>query len=293
MSKAKVLQFLFFVGLILMITNCEKSINIDVGQIHPRLVVNSILDKDSILKIQLSQSKSMMDSTQSIAKINSATIKIFEDEVLKQTLTTGKSGLYTANFKPKLGSGYMISVDDTGLGHVEASTFIPSPPDLFTATQTTELTPGSAPQYIKFNVSIKNQSVSPDYFYLRAFIIKKGYFPGANSNFVTQCNIYSDDNIVVTDDHTLKGVLFDDVAFLGQSYDLIVYTPTKVSTSFYLWFELSSLSPDYYRYLYSAVMQNNAGSNPFAEPVTIKTNVLNGAGIFGAENSIFVKAVTF
>jgi hypothetical protein len=40
-------------------------------------------------------------------------------------------------------------------------------------------------------------------------------------------------------------------------------------------------------------MQNNAGANPFAEPVVIKSNVQNGTGIFGAQNSVFIQATTF
>jgi hypothetical protein len=39
-------------------------------------------------------------------------------------------------------------------------------------------------------------------------------------------------------------------------------------------------------------MQNNAGNNPFAEPVVIKSNIQNGTGILGAKNSVFIKATT-
>jgi hypothetical protein len=293
MSKVKIIQLLLSVAFILLISSCQKTVSIDVGQIMPRLVVNSILNKDSLIRVQLSKSKSMMDSSQAIERINTATVKIFEDDILKQTLTKGIAGLYSATIKPKLASDYRIEIENSEFGHVEATALIPAAPQLVSATQTTDLTPGSAPQYIKFKVGLKDDGIQPDYYYLRAFLIKKGYSPGANPLYVMACDIYSDDNVVVTDDNTLKGVVFDDAAFVGSSYELIVYTPYRVTQDFNLWFELSSITSDYYKYLVSTIMQNNAGNNPFAEPVVIKSNIQNGTGIFGAKNSVFLKATTF
>ena len=293
MSKVKTIHLFLLIVFILATTACQKTVFIDVGQIQPRLVVNSILDKDSIIRVQVSKSKSMMDSSQSIDRINNATIKIFKDNILVQTLTKGFSGLYNSSIKPKLASDYRLEIENTGFGHVEATTRIPLAPHLVTATQTTELTPGSAPQYIKFRVGLKDDGILPDYYYLRAFLIKKGFAPGANYKYVLTCDIYSDDNVVVTDDHTLKGVIFDNASFVGSNYELIVYTPYRVTQNYNLWFELSSITSDYYKYLVSAIMQNNAGDNPFAEPVVIKSNIQNGTGIFGAKNSVFLKATTF
>jgi hypothetical protein len=293
MSKVKTIHLLLCVAFLLMIAACQKTVFIDVGQIQPRLVVNSILDKDSIISVQVSKSKSMMDSSQSIERINNATVKIFEDNILKQTLTKGLSGQYNATIKPKLASDYRLEIENTGFGHVEATALIPQSPHLISATQTTELTPGSAPQYIKFRVGLKDDGIQSDYYYLKAFFIKKGFAPGAKNKYVLACDIYSDDNVVVTDDHTLRGVIFDNAAFVGSNYELIVYTASRITQDYNLWFELSSITSDYYRYLVSAIMQNNAGNNPFAEPVVIKSNIQNGTGIFGAKNSVFLKATTF
>lgn len=293
MSKVKILHLLIVLTFILLSSACQKTVLLDVGIVKPRLVVNSILDKDSIIRVQLSKSRSMVDSSGSIEKINTATVKIFEDNVLMQTLTKGSAGLYNSSIKPKTGKDYRLEVDNTEFGHVQASALIPTPPVLKYATQTTVLTPGSTPQYIKFKIGIKDLGIQPDYYYLRAYIIRKGYLPGANSSFVLSAVIQSDDNVVINDDSMLKGVIFDDAAFTGKDYEMIVYTPYRITRDFNLWFELSSITSDYYKYLVSSIMQNNAGSNPFAEPVVIKSNVQNGTGIFGAQNSVFIQATTF
>jgi hypothetical protein len=293
MSKVRRTHLLLLSFFILLIAGCQKTVSIDIGQIKPRLVVNSILDKDSLIRVQLSKSRTMTDSTLYIERINVATIKIFEDGILKQTLTKGLNGLFNSTMKPRIGSGYRIEIEDTGFGHIEASALIPPAPHLVYAAQTLDLTPGATTQYNKFKIGLSDDGIQPNFYYLRAFLIKKPYMPGANPVYVTKCNIYSDDNIVVTDDHTLKGVVFDGAAFVGSSYELIVYTPTKITTNYYLWLELCNISRDYYKYLVSGIMQNNAGNNPFAEPVIIKSNIQNGTGIFGAKNSVFIKATTF
>jgi hypothetical protein len=293
MSKVKLLHLLIVLAIIILGSACQKTVILDVGIVKPRLVVNSILDKDSVIRVQLSKSRSMVDSSGSIEKISTATVKVYEDNILMQTLTKGSAGLYSFSLKPKTGKDYRLEVDNTEFGHVQATALIPTPPFLNYATQTTVLTPGSNTQYIKFKIGIKDEGIQPDFYYLRAFIIKKGFLPGANSNFVMSAAIQSDDNVIITDDSMLKGVIFDDAAFIGKNYEMIVYTPYRITKDFNLWFELSSITSDYYKYLVSSIMQNNAGSNPFAEPVVIKSNVQNGTGIFGAQNSVFIQATTF
>ncbi len=271
---------------------CEKTVSIDTGKIKPRLVLNSLIEPDSVVKIELSKSKSLMDESQWVEMIDQSSIKIFEDNTLIQTLTNSIEGLYVASFKPKENINYRIEIDNNTFGHVSASATIPPKPVLVSVIPTTELTPGSSPRYYKYKITIKDDGSHRDYYYLRAFIIQKGFSPGMEFSDISGYDIYSDDRVVVSDDHTLRGVLFDDGAFDGFDYELIVYSPFRLTQGYSLWFELASISREYYNYLASVVTQNNAGDNPFAEPVIIKSNVQNGTGIFGARNSVFMQAST-
>ena len=292
MTFRKIYRLLLFSIVALLYNGCQKVISIDTGEIKPRLVLNALIEPDSTFKIELSQSRSLMDSLQSIALITSSTVKVYEDGVLKKTLGYGKEGVYNASFKPKQTSTYRITVDNTEFGHIEATTNIPDQPTLVSAVPTTELTPGSSPRFYKYKLVIRDSGLHRDYYYIRAFLIQRGYAPGNTAGNITAYNIYSDDRVVLNDDYSLKGVLFDDGAFNGYDYELIVYSPYKVSFANPLWFELSSISKEYYNYLSSVITQNNAGDNPFAEPVIIKSNVLNGTGVFGARNSVYLKAST-
>ena len=276
----------------LLYSGCEKTVSIDTGDIKPRLALNALIEPDSIFKVELSRSKSLMDSLQSIDMVKNATVKVFEDDILKKTIINSTTGIYSAVFKPKLTSIYRIEVDQPEFGHTLARTGIPSKPVLVSATPTTELTPGSSPRFYKYKIVIRDSGLHRDYYYLRAFLIQKGYTPGAVSGKVAVYDIYSDDRVVVKDDHTLRGIVFDDGAFNGFDYELIVYSPLKITAANPLWFELASITREYYNYLASVIMQNNAGDNPFAEPVIIKSNVENGTGVFGARNSVFLKAAT-
>lgn len=276
----------------LLYSGCEKTVSIDTGDIKPRLALNSLIEPDSIFKVELSRSKSLMDSLQSIDMIKNAKVKVFEDDILKKTIINSTTGIYSAAFKPKQTSIYRIEVDQPEFGHTLARTGIPPKPVLVSATPTTELTPGSSPRFYKYKIVIRDSGLHRDYYYLRAFLIQKGYTPGAVFSKIAVYDIYSDDRVVVKDDHTLRGIVFDDGAFNGFDYELIVYSPLKITAANPLWFELASITREYYNYLASVIMQNNAGDNPFAEPVIIKSNVENGTGVFGARNSVFLKAAT-
>lgn len=276
----------------LLYNGCQKTVSIDTGKIKPRLVLNALIEPDSIFKVELSKSRSLMDSTQSVEMISNASIKIYENDVLKKTLINGIGGVYNGSFKPKQTASYRIEVNTTEFGHVEAATNIPDQPVLVSAVPTTELTPSSSPRFYKYKLVIRDNGQHRDYYYIRAFLIQRGYAPGTPFGNVTAYDIFSDDRVVINDDHTLRGILLDDGAFNGYDYELIVYSPYRVTFANPLWFELSSISKEYYNYLSSVITQNNAGDNPFAEPVIVKSNVLNGTGIFGARNSVYIKAST-
>lgn len=289
----KIYRLLLFSIVALLYGGCEKTVSIDTGKIKPRLVLNALIEPDSIFKVELSKSRSLMDSSQSVEMINSASVKIFEDGVLKKSILGGREGVYSALFKPKQTSIYRIEVDNVEFGHSVATSSIPDKPILVSAVPTTELTPSSSPRYYKYKLVIKDSGKHRDYYYLRAFLIQRDYAPGTTIGNVMPYDIYSDDRVVVSDDHTLRGVLFDDGAFNGYEYELIIYSPYRVTFANPLWFELASISKEYYNYLSSVITQNSAGDNPFAEPVIIKSNVQNGTGIFGARNSVYLKAATY
>ncbi|NWJ52517.1 MAG: DUF4249 domain-containing protein [Bacteroidetes bacterium] len=286
----KIYRLLLFSIVALLYNGCQKTISIDTGKIKPRLVLNALIEPDSIFKVELSKSRSLMDSSQLVELINSASVKIYEDGVLKTTLGFGIEGIYVAPFKPKQTSSYRIAVDDAEFGHIEATTNIPDQPVLVSAVPTTELTPASSPRYYKYKLVIRDSGKHRDYYYLRAFLIQRGFTPGTPVGSVIAYDIYSDDRVVINDTYTLRGILFDDSAFNGYEYELIIYSPYRVTFANPLWFELSSISKEYYNYLSSIITQNNAGNNPFAEPVIIKSNVQNGTGVFGARNSVYLKA---
>jgi hypothetical protein len=288
----KIYRLLLFSIIALLYYGCEKTISIDTGQIKPRLVLNAVIEPDSTFKFELSKSRSLMDSTESIEMISNASVKIFEDNILKQNLINGTRGVYVASFNPKQNANYRIEIENIEFGHVEATSTIPDKPVLLSAVPTTELTPGSLPRFYKYKLVIRDNGLHRDYYYLQAFEIEKGFSPGTSADRISSYDIYSDDIVVVSDDNTLRGVVFDDGAFNGSDYELIVYSPSRVISDNSLWFELSSISREYYNYLVSVVMQNNAGDNPFAEPVIIKSNVQNGTGVFGARNPVYLKAST-
>jgi hypothetical protein len=82
-------------------------------------------------------------------------------------------------------------------------------------------------------------------------------------------------------------LLCTDDAFDNRSYRFLVYTFDQLpfeDPNSRLIVRVTSLSRDAYLYLRSLEQYNQADGNPFAEPVTVHSNIEDGYGIFGLGN---------
>lgn len=81
------------------------------------------------------------------------------------------------------------------------------------------------------------------------------------------------------------GLICSDGAFNGGTYRFATFTwedlPIGQTSGSQLRVRVTSLSRDAYLYLRSLEQYRNADGNPFAEPVTVHSNIENGYGIFG------------
>jgi hypothetical protein len=80
-------------------------------------------------------------------------------------------------------------------------------------------------------------------------------------------------------------LIFSDKAFKGEKCTLKVLADYKTETDSTAFFQLSAISPAYYHYYESFALAVLVADDPFAEPVNIYTNIINGKGLFAASAS--------
>jgi hypothetical protein len=85
----------------------------------------------------------------------------------------------------------------------------------------------------------------------------------------------------------MHAVTFSDVAFDGQTYtftvDVRVHTDSRGEVS-EPYVRLEAVSERYYRYIRARQAISDNQGNPFAEPITLPSNVTGGLGIFAGRS---------
>ncbi len=104
--------------------SCTDSIKLDLSHLPTQLVVNSVINPDSTIRVYLSQTQDFASPT-SIHKYPNASIQLFEDGALVGYLTEQDS-FYSMDYHPQINKEYALEIDAEGFETVYAKTRIPA-----------------------------------------------------------------------------------------------------------------------------------------------------------------------
>lgn len=97
--------------MILACSSCESIIDFNGETKAPLLVVNSILQPDSIIVVQITKSKFFLSSNQNFPAVRDATVKVTVNDIVKETLTHIGEGYYKSNIVVKENDRVQISAE--------------------------------------------------------------------------------------------------------------------------------------------------------------------------------------
>ena len=282
------------ITVLFIVLSCTKEIPFkgDVG--NGFIVVNGIIESDSIIKISLSKSKAAIgEQNTGPSEITTSATLILTDKTTGETFTSStinSNGEYEFGTKAKIGHSYSISITH---------------PSYSTATSETSIT--DAVQIKDWDTSsIKNEynsteknlvltidDPSPENLYiLKVFAV---------DSLQKEESIYlipNENNEVFSDNGGIS-YLFDDSGFNGQSKKIVVkFNPAKYMDALNYDYAgeksykvvLYNVSREVYNYILSTSKAVNSDGF-FSEPVKVYTNITNGLGVFGgmSSSSVFIK----
>jgi len=312
-------------------TACESLIDdFDYEKKPSKLVVNAILNPDSIISIHISSSISY-NPPSTYKQVENAVIELFEnDQLLGQLLSKGR-GYYTlSETYPKEGAIYKVLVAAEGYQSVWAETTIPRKIENMKVENSMQTTYRDGysfssmecrinyevplNQYVFYGTSVSSQKqgslseyicveretpyfngyyyemdscyrIEPDSlatrtehisFYSNSSLIK--FFKGSRSYYMASYNdgdysekiYFSNKNygsnnlpiVISTNQHNLLHNINNEITIWTDSYDEILYN-----------------------FMYSLAKKEELDEDPFAEKVSVYSNVHGGLGVFGSTNS--------
>lgn len=272
---------------------CQKQVNIDLPYEGNKLVVNCLFFQDSIFAARVTSSseiKYILDYTIP----NSSQVTLYEDGIYKENME-----VKTINFKTyfvsktlaKNGKTYTLKASAPGFEPIEGVDITPDAP-VFSAYNYVSNKNGINSNS-KINITIKDIPGANDYYLLRLYAadtnkstIGTRYTISAYSQYYFQLDqVTNSSALSLFGDNFDNIAIFSDEIFNGKEITLQA-TVSDYSDKDYIAIELVHLTKDSYRYIKSVNDQSNIDGNPFAEPVTIYSNIKNGYGIVGGQSKV-------
>jgi hypothetical protein len=310
------IQYLKYSGVLVLLTTlfsaCEKNIDIDIGDTDPMIVVNGVLKADSAVEIYLSRTRHILDNNEINSLLN-ASVEISDEEGNSEALVLGSGNLYRTdqmNIQP--GKTYTIRASAPGYGDVEATTLVPERVPIARFDTSTvyndwgddmiefaiELDdPPGVENYYMISISTQLSFSYKEYsYYLDTLYVdleKDTVVVGYVRDSVVFTNVqneniwFESENLAIEQQESYTSrVIFSDRLFDGRSYTIRGRFNTwflqGISDSAAIDVRLQTIDSHYYKYIDSREDHYYARNDPFAVPVIVHSNILNGVGILGA-----------
>jgi hypothetical protein len=301
MQKNIVFCWLMLAALALSLQACEdtfaKEVIIDVPKQPNKLVLECANETGERLEAYCTQSVSVLAPNSSMPLPN-AFITLYEGGLLRDTLVYNAGArLYRAKNDTRFISGntYTIKGSHTGLAAVEATTTAPQPVAIQSLSYRPRFrTDANGQERDEIRFSFQDAPGQADYYEVQVQVPlgNTGQYrpvfclytvdPDAETGLGGVGVTYDD---CIEESFVMKDLRFDgrtkEVTLQVESDDLLTVTlPT--GTVLRPRVVLRAVTGDYYRFYKSKRAYEDAEDNPFAEPVSVYTNIKNGFGIFAA-----------
>lgn len=266
---------------------CEKTVYIDIPDKGRMITINSLFNPDSLLKVYVSKSCYILDYD--IQAIENATVEIYENGNLIDTLPYLNNGLYkSATKKPSSGDRYKIKVTVPGMGTAETESYIPPETNIISIDTTSVKridTGGYRYEQLEFRVKFKDNPDKKNFYLLKPNQINIYTYDDYESDTIITDTIqstmfYESNDPSVVEDLKL-GLLFNDNLFNGNIYEFVLSGKDFYSGTTSICINLNSISEDYFKYLATSNKHMEANWDPFMEKISVYSNVEGGVGIFG------------
>jgi hypothetical protein len=259
--------FLFLVG-------CELVVDIDVPFEQGQLTLNSLFHKDSLWSVHVSLNQHILDEA-TTERVRNATVVVYKNEIPIDTLSHVSNGLYRSDTaKPEIGQSYKITVSAPGHEDAFAHSHIPLPTTItHVDVNTTE---------DESTIRVKFSDDPDEVNYYQIILEQEGEFiDWQNGNVVTsrgRVPIETNDPSIENDEYIgYNGFLIRDIFF--QNEGVVSFTTFNSQHSGMI-VTVRTVSEDYYRYKTTGDLQEETSGSPFAQPVNVYKNIINGFGIF-------------
>ncbi|MDA3890363.1 MAG: DUF4249 domain-containing protein [Salinivirgaceae bacterium] len=320
----RIFKFIFSAKLFIMVLlfiSCEKVIDIELEESEQMIVVNSVINPDSLILVNLTRNRHILDNADIQPMEESKyhpIIKLFADDNYVENLVAVADGDYISSIKPEIGVNYSLQISEPKFNTVYTSCKIPAVVsigniDTSTVTITTDEYYYWSGNRNNLNCKVAiNDPVGENNYYMIKIEADKSYWQIRDTSYmvvdsalvngkwiydfreITNYEKYDrfiDNQIYYTSDDISvqfkvgNSCVFSDAFFDGNAYEFSASIPENNLYSLdstIIYINLVSLSEEYYKYLKTRHMHYSSKDDFFTTPVPVYNNIVGGAGIMGS-----------
>ncbi len=310
------LNHLLSIMIISLFCSCHSTTEVEMPNDESFLVTNSVnFQPDSTWLIEVSKSDSYLDNNNHTLN-DDAIVILKDDQGLEIQLFPKKIkdvAFYASDQKPEAGKRYEIKINVSGFPETSAKSEIPEPVQIEHVIIDSTILKDAYDFYrkngnygpydgqtINCYVSFRDPSSIKNYYQLKLYRETEDEYIDLNGNPVKSYS-FTESGFHLDNDGKVSFMIKNDELFNGTLYTWNVQVPisnfydfkfgSQLNDKFKnkLHFTLRHLSKDYYNYYETRQLQDIRNGDPFAQPVIVHNNIVNGAGIFaGFSQSVFI-----
>lgn len=176
-------------------TSCESNMNVDIPVQAPKLTVNCILKTDEAVTMQITESQSYLESTDTSKFVRNAMVQLFEDNILVDNLIYNEYKQFNQKFGnyislkgviPSPDYSYRLEVNVPGFEEVTSITSIPQPVPILSVDTNTVFIKNGDYTYKTLECAIKFEDPLEIKNYYKLSIDRLGLFETCK-NWGTNC----------------------------------------------------------------------------------------------------------
>ncbi|PSL49960.1 uncharacterized protein DUF4249 [Chitinophaga niastensis] len=277
--------FVYAALLVLFFCSCEKRVDIKLPYDGDKIVVNSLIQPDSVIYIRVTRSvPSNVYDDNGFTEITNAAVTLEENGVVLTPLQWQEikgHGYFVSTQKAILGKQYTVRVAAAGMQPVMATDTLPAAPDVSMAAAQRNSS--------RVRFTLKDRPDAADFYRIRIF----AYGPDGQPDTLRLFRLDPSFNNNMVDFFTSgsnSSLIMNDARFNGKEVNFVLQTQDPIANTTQLMVEVSTLTNDAYQYFKAVSAQERNGGTIITEPVRVFTNVSNGYGIVAGINT---KRMTF
>jgi hypothetical protein len=279
------MRFVYTVLLVLICVACEKESKMYIPYDGDKIVLNSLIQPDSLIYIRVTQSKEVRESGNlQFPELSNATVTMYENGIALPTpqwQVINGFGYYVSEGVAKEGKQYSIGVEYKGLTAVSGADSTPGRPVIRDAYAQRSIN--------RLHFTLNDNAAETNYYSIRFFNADSvnGVLV-ANRIDTVRCRLdpnFDNNFIDIIGNNYYSEIIIPDKEINGKETSFVLQTQKQVTAS-HMILEVRGLTEGAYKYLQATYSQRQDDKTELTlYPVNIYSNVQNGYGIVAGVNA--------